>query len=196
MGRARQGEPHTATLSPSSAQRPSLYAFRCLARFANADVPRIVGPERLAAAHAIPPPDMADDAGRVVVNIQHCLAPRATIIGPRQRFNEPVAVTLGPLCRRYSADGFRSAATPLARWLLALCWRRWAALAVSCQPRRDDLGTAHPLCSHIRSRRHAPQAPSRFQRSMQAMTTGMSLRHSLPASMSVCTWSANAAIEP
>jgi hypothetical protein len=100
MGRARQGEPRTATLSPSSARRLSLYAFRCFARFADSDMPRILRPERLAAAHALSPPDMTDDTGRVVVNVQHCLTPRATIIGPRQRLNEPVAVTLGPLCRR------------------------------------------------------------------------------------------------
>ncbi|MBP9158943.1 MAG: hypothetical protein KBF53_14360 [Sphingobium sp.] len=67
---------------------------------ADTDVTGIVRPERLAAAHTIAPPDMANNAGRVVVNIQHRLAPRASIIGPRQRFNEPVTVTLRPLWRR------------------------------------------------------------------------------------------------
>lgn len=137
-GAGAAGQPRTATLSPSPALRLSLI-LHVLADRAHAHGAHIVAEEAAAALDAPPPPDDPNDAGRIVVNIQHCLAPRSPVIGPRQRLHEPLHIrprALGPRSLGYSADGSGFALIPLAMVLFALCGQRWAALAPCHQPRR------------------------------------------------------------
>jgi hypothetical protein len=75
------------------------------------------------------PTDEPDHKRRVPVGIEHRLAPTPAVIGPRVRFNEPIAVDLGGRRRRrgcgYSADGAQCATNLLALVRFALCRWRW-----------------------------------------------------------------------